>query len=415
MAKNPEQLNQAQVDVLKWVADGCPDGVYTNGWQHRIVARALHNRGLVSVAGNGATWRATLTKAGRAWLDAPPTDILPGTAEVDRLVAQVIEAGGEFTVSAAQGPELKHLLQLIRMSVHSPNRPKGKKLEIRSAGYRSGPERTLEFIDNLDELVEIRPVPVPERVAKYHPAVRPYLDGRGGQHVSKEQVARAGRILQAVATEAEAREIQVVEASKAKANRDRPAYKAAKGDIWLATKHGEYSVTIKEVAGGDRLDLALDGRFAPYSGQHFRDAKSKTVEERLPEVFAALDKYQIQSDRWEEEQRRVEAERQRRRDEALVQAKVEHIRKAKWDHFIALVKSESTTARQRAFLDAAVEAIAELPNDQRVDAQRYLDEMRQRVDETDPLKTPGLILPRIGEPTAEQLAPLLKWNPFHHG
>src|SRR6478752_7456885 len=200
MAKNPEQLNQTQVDVLKWVASGCPLDVYTDGYHHRIVALALHNRGLLSVAGNGKTWHATLTKAGSLWLDAPPTEVLPAQTEADQLVAQVIDAGGTLAVSAAQGLELKRLLQIIRMSLHSANRPRGQKLEIRSEGYRSGPERTLQFIDNLDELVDVKPVPVPERVAKYHSAVREFLDSHGRQYVSKENLARAGRILQALAT-----------------------------------------------------------------------------------------------------------------------------------------------------------------------------------------------------------------------
>ncbi|PRB08699.1 hypothetical protein [Microbacterium sp. MYb62] len=439
MVRSPEQLNQSQVDVLKWVADGCPDGVYTDGWQHRIVARALHNRGLVSVAGKGASWRATLTKAGRVWLDAPPTDILPGAAEADRLLEQVIEAGGELKVSAAQGPELRRLLQVIRMSLHSTKRPNGKMLEIRSVGYRYGPERTLELVDNLDELVEVRPVRVPERVAKYHPAVKHFLEIRDWQYVTKEHLSRAARILQAVADEAERRSFQVLETSEAKANQDRPTYKPVQGHIWIVTDHGDYSVTMKEIAGSGgrsidyqeryrskgptwqtrrstefvstgRLELVLDGRFAPYSGQHFRDAKTKTVEGRLPEVFAALDKYQLESDRREEAQRRAEAERQRARDEATARAKVEYVRKAKWDHFNALVKSQAMATRQRRFLDAAVETTAKLSEDERDAALRYLDEMRHRVDEADPLQNPRLIVPSIDEPTAEHLAPWLKWN-----
>lgn len=436
MARDPEQLNQTQVDVLKWVADGCPDGVYTDGWQHRIVARALHNRGLVSVAGNGSTWRATLTKAGRSWLDAPPTDILPGMAEVDQLVARVIEAGGVLKVSAAQGPELKRLLQLLRMSVHSANRPRGKKLEIRTAGYRYGPERTLELVDNLDELVEARAVPVPDHVAKYHPAVRQFLDRRDWQYVSKEHLSRAARILQAVADEAERRGFQVLETGKAKANKKQPAYKPVRGHIWLVTEHGDYSVTMKEIAGpGGRtvgyeeryrnkgptwlsrrntefistgkLDLVLDGRFTSYTGQHFRDAKTKTVEDRLPEVFAALDKYKLESDRREEEQHRAEAERQRLRDEAIARAKVEYVRHAKWEHFTTLVRRQTKVVRQRAFLDSAAEAINALPEDERVAAQRYLDEMREVVDASDPLHSPTLLMPNIGDPSNEQLAPFL--------
>lgn len=42
------QLNAAQLKVLTWVRDGAPDGV-RDGYEHRIVARTLHNRGLVEV------------------------------------------------------------------------------------------------------------------------------------------------------------------------------------------------------------------------------------------------------------------------------------------------------------------------------------------------------------------------------
>lgn len=436
MGRDPEQLNQTQVDVLRWVANGCPDGVYTDGWQHRIVARALHNRGFVSVAGNGSTWRATLTKAGRSWLDSPPTDILPGMAEVDQLMAQVIEAGGELKVSAAQGSELKRLLQLLRMSVHSANRPRGKRLEIRTAGYRYGAERTLELVDNLDELVEARPVPVPDHVAKYHPAVRQFIDRRDWQYVSKEYLSRAARILQAVADEAVRRGLQVLETGKASANKGQPAYKPVRGHIWLVTEHGDYSVTMKEIAGpGGRtidyqeryrnkipawqsrrttefistgkLELVLDGRFTSYTGQHFRDAKTKTVEDRLPEVFAALDKYKIESDRREEEQRRAEAERQRLRDEAIARAKVEYVRHAKWEHFTKLVRRQAKVTRQRDFLESATEAIEELPEDERAAAQQYLEEMRSAVDASDPLHSPALLAPKIDDPSNEQLARFL--------
>jgi hypothetical protein len=51
MARNAV-LNVKQLAVLRWVSDGCADGVY-GGTAHRLVARALHNRGLIMVTGNG--------------------------------------------------------------------------------------------------------------------------------------------------------------------------------------------------------------------------------------------------------------------------------------------------------------------------------------------------------------------------
>lgn len=60
-------LNGAQLGVLRWVADGCPDGVY-HDWSHRSSARALSSRGLVTVDGHGSRWRALLTEAGAYYL-----------------------------------------------------------------------------------------------------------------------------------------------------------------------------------------------------------------------------------------------------------------------------------------------------------------------------------------------------------
>jgi hypothetical protein len=64
-------LNEAQLEVLRWVDDGCPDGVM-HDHAHRISAAALRNRDLIKVRGRGKTWRAELTDKGRAQLEAPP-------------------------------------------------------------------------------------------------------------------------------------------------------------------------------------------------------------------------------------------------------------------------------------------------------------------------------------------------------
>ena len=61
-------LNAKQLAVLRWVSDGCADGVY-EGTAHRLVARALHNRGLIVVKGNGRSWMARMTDEGTSYLE----------------------------------------------------------------------------------------------------------------------------------------------------------------------------------------------------------------------------------------------------------------------------------------------------------------------------------------------------------
>jgi hypothetical protein len=44
-------LNDAQMVVLRWIADGCSGGVM-EGYEHRISAAALRTRDLVRVSGH---------------------------------------------------------------------------------------------------------------------------------------------------------------------------------------------------------------------------------------------------------------------------------------------------------------------------------------------------------------------------
>lgn len=68
------ELNDAQLKVLRWIAEGCPDAVM-EGYSHRISAVALRSRELVRIHGRGATWRAELTPAGEAYLKDPPPPV----------------------------------------------------------------------------------------------------------------------------------------------------------------------------------------------------------------------------------------------------------------------------------------------------------------------------------------------------
>ena len=61
------RLNETQIAVLRWLADGQPDGVATN--PQRLTARALSSRRLVKIKGRGPQWHGELTDAGRHYLD----------------------------------------------------------------------------------------------------------------------------------------------------------------------------------------------------------------------------------------------------------------------------------------------------------------------------------------------------------
>jgi hypothetical protein len=63
-------LNVPQLEVLRWISDGCQAGYY-DGYSHRVSAAALRSRGLITITGRGPTWQAEITPRGQAVLEAP--------------------------------------------------------------------------------------------------------------------------------------------------------------------------------------------------------------------------------------------------------------------------------------------------------------------------------------------------------
>jgi hypothetical protein len=63
-----DPLNERQLAVLRWIADGCPDGVM-DGHAFKVTARALHDRKLVAVSKHGGAWQATVTERGEFYLE----------------------------------------------------------------------------------------------------------------------------------------------------------------------------------------------------------------------------------------------------------------------------------------------------------------------------------------------------------
>lgn len=71
-------VNDRQLEVLRWIAEGCSEGKWAEDHNvHKISAAALKSRGLAIVAGHGRTWTATITDAGTHYLEHgsyPPSD-----------------------------------------------------------------------------------------------------------------------------------------------------------------------------------------------------------------------------------------------------------------------------------------------------------------------------------------------------
>jgi hypothetical protein len=96
-------LNETQVAVLRWIADGCPAGVMNGDVSHRISAAALRNRGFVTTSGRGPTWVARIAPAGTEYLEQvdgpnPPAPRQANVSVTQQLVNDLISAGGSLRV-----------------------------------------------------------------------------------------------------------------------------------------------------------------------------------------------------------------------------------------------------------------------------------------------------------------------------
>ena len=440
MGRNAGALSEKQVATLEWIRDGCPAVDAETEVSRKISAASLRGRGLATVKGAGSTWKASITARGRAWLDAHPATVAADVGGSDGLIARVLAADGHLAIGrdeeAAAGYE-----ELVRLSRHAPTRPRGWRLEVKNAGSWSEPAYEVVLVRHFDDLVEDLPVPVPERVARYHPAVRAYLDDRDRLAVSREHAARAGRILQAIADEAPRRGLEVVSPRSSGRPPVVDTYgrrEPGRSCLTLRAPTGTYTVRIQEVSGpsktpvprrpwGQRstraawldgrqfefvstgiLELIVEGPGLGYSGGYrIRDSATMTIDERLPRIFRRIELHRLEAEHQEQERERAAAERRLRWDAAMAAARSRYDEQARWEAFEAASRSWETIARHRAFLAAAREAAGALDERRREELLVHLDFAERRLDQADPLADPGQLLPRVREPKPDDLEPYL--------
>ena len=239
-----DPLNDRQLEVLRWIADGCRPGVMV-GSTYKVSARALRDRRLVMVSKADDSWSAEVTETGRYYLKhgsfppkgvlvdrptprrshvkrqksgaAPDRDPEPVTAAPSRkpsateqLVADVVAAGGILRRLQESGRDVTYRASEL---VHNANRhgktPPGTRL-VHSVDYDGpgwqGSRYDLFVLEEGPAGTDapLLPVPVPDKVGRYHPVVTVLRDTEHATFSTAVRI-RAFRILHAVAIEAERR------------------------------------------------------------------------------------------------------------------------------------------------------------------------------------------------------------------
>lgn len=367
-----QPLNERQMEVLRWIAEGCPTGWWTD-FSYKTTCYALDSRGLADVDRRRESWSARITDAGRYYLEHgayqevtldavadrdpeprrwPTADgaKVPSAAEYAAAVLQrVKDEGGIVDLGKVEWryPER----EIEGAARRSPWRVAGKTLRLHRYGtWREGGVQAY-FEDDLAETVETQPVPVPERISRWHPAVVAYRNDPDRHEVTKTSLSRTARIVQALALESERRghSLAHVPYDGGYYNDFRRAISG--GQFRISIGDRSYPLRVREIAGRggrqrdyrDRTKLPkwMDSRthdFVPtgrleisiesYSGSErpakFRDGKRQTLEDQLPALLKELEVRVLEDAREAEKKERALERKRREWDVVMERAKERH-------------------------------------------------------------------------------------------
>ncbi|MFH8788899.1 hypothetical protein [Streptomyces roseoverticillatus] len=239
-----QQLNERQLSVLQWVEQGCLDGVWETS-SYKISCQALQNRGLLKVSKRQGQWSATLTSAGRHYLQhgnyppaqpqarlttpvQKPTPAVPAESTgiaaaepavpavprktpqawqtrktvAEQLLEELAEAGGRIIKNSTRGPNAVNWPARVSAARRSGRIPKTK--ELYGGWCREGYEIRLMDIPAW-RLAVLEPIPVPARLTQPHAVVRALQSQSPPMGLTKAVQARALRLVQALITAAQRR------------------------------------------------------------------------------------------------------------------------------------------------------------------------------------------------------------------
>ncbi|CAN5378268.1 hypothetical protein BH10ACT9_BH10ACT9_41230 [soil metagenome] len=341
-----EPLTVRQVEVLQWIAEGCPEGVWRD-FTNKTTAYALASRGFVTVDRRRKQWSATLTDDGQFYLahGHPPSvrDPIGNThiaSESDSetndlasgLLAELVSAGGHVTVASPSEKQRARYRRAIHRLITEHRIPEG--FVLRHTGRDRG-DLIIQLLREVDN-PRLQPPPkvaVPQTTGAVSDEVRA-LAAQVRMAVTEPTMERALRILQAIADECATRtwtleqdprddrrfQISTAECSfefglrEELVDRDIPDE-----DTLAASKYSWQRVPLQvRKVGSGRLTLQL-GQY--YRTRSWSDRSRWTLDDKLGALFAELDARVTEA-----------AEQRRQREEELLR------RQQAWDAAVLAAK-----------------------------------------------------------------------------
>lgn len=440
-------LNEDQLAVLRWIADGCADRVM-DGYSHRVSAAALRRRGLVETSGRGPSWAAKATAAGREYLECSsganaPVPRQANVSVTEQLVKDVIAAGGSLRRPQKQYYDREGVDYYNRAALAERygKVPDGKRLEVTAV---SPGEVQIDLVDAPEGPgFSPTPVPVPDRVARYHPVVRAFRDRSERHEVSRAALPRVLRLLQGLVADAERRGHDVSIASSVKSDRYRdPSWSGSKqGHIVISADGCSAAVRVTEEGLQSRVHWdkqnrsyshrlgEMTSRLPPlseyeakatgrltlelvsgYSGRSAKwsDRKSWTLEEKLPELLREVELRAVEERERQRKAEQAAAERERQWSAAMERARELHAEHRRGEILRGEVRAWREAQEISAYCDAAESRYPDDPG-----TIKWVSWARRYADAIDPLRLPPHVPAAPDSVPPEELRPYLNgWDPY---
>lgn len=458
MARSTSSLTVAQFDLLRWVAEGCPDGVYEDT-SHRVSARALHNRGLIKVDGRGATWSAKVTPEGARRLQEEVKRVEAerarlrreeqARAERERAVQQlreravevlegVVAAGGRLELGT--GVDEREMTRMGDVLLREHLVPAGERLSQEPTRMDPSLGVTAYLEPDFAARTQVRAFTVPRQLRDPHAAVVAFQDKRA--LVSKAQIPRAARFLQGLVDAAGSMGWKV----SAKVPNMSTGRGEVRPDLSLRVPSRELVVTVRELDQRGRQAQAFttitdyytrtsrtsankqflaSGRLEVMVGKAceqqtvltLRDRDGATLEEQLPVLIRQLEIAEAEAV-WarKEGERRAEI-RQVRWEEVKREAftKVSYERNAA--RLRDQLKRRDDAAKMRAYAQEVDAQAASLSQEDAQAAREWAGWIREHAETIDPIRGP-LEVVTVTTCSHEELAPHMNgWSTYgpHRG
>jgi hypothetical protein len=463
---NRQPLNERQIDVLRWIAQECPSGVWSeDDFSYKVSSNVLGNRGLADVDRRRGKWSATITDAGRYYLEhlayppivgsqvaangtqMPPEPVLKAPsssprapaqrpiAKSDQLVTDVIAADGRLEVISKDGQPNYGLL--VQHAIRRGAVPEGKLLKLESGG---GWGKWVVTLTDAPEWmsVDLAPIAIAETLRKAHPAIARLRKDRDRLRLRPAVQARVLRVLDALAKAAEVQGfcmsinrndngysrsgwsksvliferlthefgIEVAEVLK------KVPHEPTQTELRRAERDSWYRIPRNDDVATGTVKFSID-RGVPYRQSTWTDDGAEAMELRLAEMLQELC---LRADDAEEkrlEREREEQERQRRWEEAMERAK-ERLQEANRAQTLVRQLADWQTATALAeYLDAMSKVVAAMPEgDPRIEAKAWLRWSTTYAAQLNPLSG-TIAVPVDVEATHDNLKPFLDgWSSY---